>query len=70
MYRKTRISEIQKHMEEIDSHNLELIDGYLSKLDHAPTYSKSTLLGELVGFLNSINVKHKVDENLNIIVER
>jgi len=70
MYRKTRIGEILKHIEAIDSHNLELTDDYLSKMDEAPTSSKSTLLGELVDFLNSIKVKHKIDKNLNIIIEK
>ena len=70
MYKRTRISEIKKHMEEIDSYNLTLIDDYLIKLDQTPFRSKVTVLGEIVTFLNSINVKHKIDKNLNIIIER
>ncbi|NQY93216.1 MAG: hypothetical protein HRT43_03535 [Campylobacteraceae bacterium] len=70
MYKRTRISEIKKHMEEIDSYNLTLIDDYLIKLDQTPFRSKVTVLGEIVTFLNSINVKHEIDKNLNIIIER
>ena len=70
MYKRTRISEIKKYMEEIDSYNLTLIDDYLIKLDQTPFHSKVTVLGEIVTFLNSINVKHEIDKNLNIIIER
>jgi len=58
MYRRTRISEIKKHIQDLDSFGI------------AYTNSKPTLLSELVNFLNRINVRHKVDKNSNIIIER
>jgi len=58
MYRRTRISEIKNHIQDIDSFEITY------------TNSKPTLLSELVNFLNRINVKHKVDKNSNIIIER
>lgn len=58
MYRRTRISEIKNHIQNIDSFGIAHIN------------SKPTLLSELVNFLNRIHVKHRVDKNSNIIIER
>jgi len=70
MYRKTRISEIKNYIQDIDSFEEKMVNKCLKKLENTPTYSRPTLLGEIVDFLNKINVKHKVDKNLNIIIER
>jgi len=58
MYKEIRISEIKNYIQDLDSFELTYIN------------SKPTLLSELVNFLNQIDVKHRVDKNSNIIIER
>ena len=70
MKKNTRITEIKNFLEEFDNYNLALIDDYLLKLRKAPQDAKNHLLKEIVSFLNRINVNHRIDKNLNIIVER
>jgi len=60
----------KKNIQNFNSCETTTINDYLIKFNHSYSKSTPTLLDETMDFLNSINVKYRIDENFNIVIER